>query len=737
MTAQRTGTALAPDRQGRYIAALEEHFESLREEGVFGLPGPGSDSLEGWFLGPKAENADLLRSLISAAIEAHAEDRREFHPEDPEIITPAVKESAAYRQAVEALKTDAEGLLGLLKQSVPFFSMRYQGHMNWDITLPGIVGYFAAMLYNQNNVAVEASPVTTKLEMEVGDDLCRLVGFDAPPPTERATDPVGVVPWGHITCDGSVANLEAFWASRNLKLFPVALKNALEAEPSLAPARELQVRLLDGGQAQLVELDQWTLLNLTADDVLALPQAMSELGVSLETTTAALENHSVQNFGLEEFRARYLGEVPEHPAALAPVTKHYSWPKAASVLGIGASNILDVQVDVDCRMEVDHLHEALERCLKARQPVYMTVAVIGSTEESAVDPLHDILAVRQEMRAKGLDFTVHADAAWGGYIASLIREDDPAEERRLRGQSRFVPTLPMSAYVTKQYESLGECDSVTIDPHKAGYIPYSAGGLCYRNSAMRSLVSFDAPVVFHNVADPTVGIYGIEGSKSGAAPTAVYLSHRVIRPTKSGYGKLLGECLFTAKRLYSQLVTMTDPRFAITCFNLLPAQRADEGPAAVERQLEFIRERIVGRSNEQLLADPEAMALFQELGSDQLIVSYAFNSLDADGHPNPSVEEANRLNSKVFELLSLTIGEQVNDKNLLVTSSEFGPQQYGPAFMESFRRRLGVEGEEETPITFLLSTVMDPWTTETPEGSFLTVIEQALREAVLTVLDQG
>jgi hypothetical protein len=28
------------------------------------------------------------------------------------------------------------------------FSMRYQGHMVWELTLPSILGYFATMLYN-------------------------------------------------------------------------------------------------------------------------------------------------------------------------------------------------------------------------------------------------------------------------------------------------------------------------------------------------------------------------------------------------------------------------------------------------------------------------------------------------------------------------------------------------------------------------------------------------------------
>jgi hypothetical protein len=41
--------------------------------------------------------------------------------------------------------------------------------------------------------------------------------------------------------------------------------------------------------------------------------------------------------------------------------------------------------------------------------------------------------------------------------------------------------------------------------------------LCYRNGAMRDLIAFTASVVYHGGVDPTVGVYGIEGSKPGAA----------------------------------------------------------------------------------------------------------------------------------------------------------------------------------------------------------------------------
>lgn len=48
-----------------------------------------------------------------------------------------------------------------------------------------------AMMYNPNNVATEASPHTTKLEREVGQELARMLGY-------------GTDSWGHITCVSNI-----------------------------------------------------------------------------------------------------------------------------------------------------------------------------------------------------------------------------------------------------------------------------------------------------------------------------------------------------------------------------------------------------------------------------------------------------------------------------------------------------------------------------------------------------
>ena len=50
------------------------------------------------------------------------------------------------------------------------------------------------MLWNSNNVALESSVATSKMESEVGEDFAKLFDYKDG--------------WGHITHDGSMANLE-------------------------------------------------------------------------------------------------------------------------------------------------------------------------------------------------------------------------------------------------------------------------------------------------------------------------------------------------------------------------------------------------------------------------------------------------------------------------------------------------------------------------------------------------
>lgn len=702
--------------------------------------GKGTRSLEAWFLGPRGENGDLLERLVMDAVRDQVYWRRNFHPEDPVHISEEIKLSTEYREGVASLQEGYIGLLAFLKKSVPFFSMRYQGHMNWEVTLPGILGYFAAMLYNPNNVAFEGSSATTLLELLVGDDLCRMLGYQVPT-LDHDVSVDAPRPWGHITCDGTVANIEAMWAARNLKYYPLALRAALRHDARLAQACG-QIKVMPAGATtaiRLVDADNWQALNLPTDEILGLPAAIAsalgmEEGAGAKLTGEAVSPFSLQTLGFQEFCRRFAPDVPA-PIVFVPGTRHYSFPKAAALLGLGASHLRDVAVDVDARMDIDDLRSQLIGCAQERRPVLMSVAVMGSTEESSVDPLSSLLALRNELRQlHHLDFVIHADAAFGGYHASLIREDFemPAPGATLASPVALEQHSSLSTYCTAQYQALAEADSITVDPHKSGYIPYPAGALCYRNSLMRSLVTFAAPVVYHGDAEPTVGIYGVEGSKPGAAVTAVYLSHRVIRPSVSGYGQILGRALYGCKRLYARLLEIGDQRpfFAVP----LPRIPASLPGADEDARLAYLRQHVSRPGGAPTPAGIEVH--LREIGPDLNILAYAFNFRDAADQPNTDLRRCNTFNTAMYRELSMKPLEDVYGHDMIVSTTNLERKTYGDTFFHDYLNRLGLADDGTVhEITVLRSVVMDPWVTATADHrDFIDTLEMALVRAATVAL---
>jgi glutamate/tyrosine decarboxylase-like PLP-dependent enzyme len=691
----------------------ENIFQNLKTD----LHGP--NSLAGWFLGPKAENADLFKKLINQALEKHIKDRESLYEDDPEYVTKEIKESEEYKKTVEVLEQKATALFDQLKSSVPFWSYRWLSHMNWDTTLPGMLGYFGTMLYNPNNVAAEASPVTTLLEMKVGDELSEMLGYNI-------NDNHKPRAWGHITCDGSIANNEAMWAARNLKFYPVSIVQAIEQEEKLALAKNLDITMPNGQKKKLHDLSFWEQLNLGVDEILSIPKKIKDTcNISLEEIADLINKYSIQNLGFDGVKS-FMNDDIKEPVVMSPSHMHYSWPKSAAVLGIGANNVKNIEVDLDARMRIDKLREEIDLSIKEKQPIIMVVAVIGSTEESAIDPLKEIIKLRKEYnKDKNIDFVVHCDAAWGGYFASILKEPKVVkqEENSRKPNEQYTPALVMSKYVTEQYENLQYSDSITIDPHKAGYVPYPAGGLCYRNSAMRNMVTFTAPVVYHGGVDPTVGVYGLEGSKPGAAPAGVYLSHQVIPLDKTGYGKILAKCLFNSKRLYSAFITMAeeDDDFIIVPLQRLPAEKKpDHNEASIKKERELIKEQIVNKTNEEMMNNQDVVKLLPELGSDQTIITYAFNFKNNNGELNTDTDKANEFNLKIFQALSLSPNhDDVSKVPMMITQSQFTVDGYGKDFVDVFKSRLRVSDDNDTPVTFLISTTMNPWLTETSKGHVL------------------
>lgn len=122
-------------------------------------------------------------------------------------ISEDIQKSPAFQKSVDKLSDAVQKAANLLgRTSIPFWSPRYQAHMCTDLSMASTLGYFMTMLYNPNNVAMEASPLTTIAEMEVGEQLCEMFGYNT---DKEDTDTL--TGWGHVTSGGSVANLESMW----------------------------------------------------------------------------------------------------------------------------------------------------------------------------------------------------------------------------------------------------------------------------------------------------------------------------------------------------------------------------------------------------------------------------------------------------------------------------------------------------------------------------------------------
>ena len=53
---------------------------------------------------------------------------------------------------------------------------------------------------------------------------------------------------------------------------------------------------------------------------------------------------------------------------------------------------------------------------------------------------------------QGLNFSIHADAAWGAYFASMLRDPPAGLSKKNVEDEGFVPELSLNEFVIKQME---------------------------------------------------------------------------------------------------------------------------------------------------------------------------------------------------------------------------------------------------------------------------------------------
>lgn len=587
------------------------------------------------FLGPKSENRQFFLDNVESLLEEHIHWRRNYHPLDKAVFTHVDTKDATFQRTQGHTQDILEELTSRLKASAtPWFSTRYLGHMNSDTLMVSNLAEIATLLYNPNNVAYEASVATSQMEHEVGRDLCTLYGYD-----DKS--------WGHITADGTIANYEGLWLARNLKSFPMAVK-------AVAP------ELVEGKS-------DWELLNHSVDEALTL---MDEVKKD-PSLMAKVLSATARGKGMGDFEGK----------VLVPGTRHYSWDKACDILGIGVENLIKVPLDEYYRTDMAALAAILDQCIADQTPVIAVINVVGTTEEGAVDDIAQMVELRAEYAAKGLNFFFHVDAAYGGYGRALFLDEDnrfmelDEVRARLAEDGLAIDGQWPSHNTWAGYRAAAESDCVTIDPHKMGYVPYAAGGVIFRDRRMLGLVSYTAAYVFEGAdadnLDEGLGSVTMEGSKAGMTAAGVWAAHRLLPLNYSGYGQVIGRSWASARRFMQVL-------------------------GEVER-LEVAGRTVVLKP---VVAD-----------ADFNMICMAFNF-----EGNTDLELMNLLNQEMYYNFSYEYGPLYKG-DWITSHTVLDRDVYGESPVP-FLRTLGITAQEwgrVGRVTILRSSVMHPWIAEASE----------------------
>ena len=530
-----------------------------------------------WFLGPKAEHGDFMLNLLTYIYQDYIHWRRNYFPTDPVVISRTRRREHEPWQ--DRVTTRIDTILNNLKADFPFYSPRYIAHMTSEQTIPSILGYFAGMLYNPNNVTDEAAPVTVRLELEVGRIVAEMLGYN---PQQT---------WAHLCSGGTVANLEALWVARMVQFVPLILQEYCQQEQL-----DFQVECANGQQALLRDLGPNECMGLAPNQSILMTRQLARYAVEglgreqqmVIQTLNGFVRSSAYNVKLRGFDA-VTRKLAMRPVIYASSAAHYCLAKVANILGYGEDSVRLIPTTATFRMDIDALQTAL-RAQSQDEYTAAVVGIVGSTEEGAVDPVHQIVEVRSAVaREQNRSFWLHLDAAWGGYLRSLFcgHAFTPQSTQSLDElchlyknaihayslpQSPSPLTLPQPTPeavmwddpdVYKALLAMPEADSMVVDPHKLGYIPYPAGIVAFRNALVTELMTQRAQYISDEpegiqaidtlIEIKAVGPYILEGSKPGAAATACWLAHTTIPLTIHGHGQIMRATVLSAQRLYRYL----------------------------------------------------------------------------------------------------------------------------------------------------------------------------------------
>lgn len=318
--------------------------------------------------------------------------------------------------------------------------------------------------------------------------------------------------------------------------------------------------------------------------------------------------------------AKYQGLGNIQPVAFVSDCAHYSFLKAANLLGMGMKNVVKVKSDGDGRMNPQALEAAIQASKDERKIPFFVAATAGTTVTGVFDPLNAIAQITSKY-----NLWLHVDGSWG---APVLFSD---KHKHLLQGSHLA-------------------DSFTWDAHKLMGIPLICSAILLKQKGtLREVCSSEGTqYIFHEDENSTYDL-GTMSIQCGRKVDALKLWLAWKYHGKNGYAARV-ERLFTLAEYGAKLIRNSEnlellhqPEFLNLCFRYNPGKHSlDE--ETIDRLNLSIRD--------QLMRSGQALVNYSR-DCDRIIIRFILT--------NPDLQEADL--EKFFTAF-------INEGNRLLNSSE-------------------------------------------------------------------
>jgi glutamate/tyrosine decarboxylase-like PLP-dependent enzyme len=250
---------------------------------------------------------------------------------------------------------------------------------------------------------------------------------------------------------------------------------------------------------------------------------------------------------------------------------HYSIEKSLDILGLGRGSLRKIATDENFHILTDELRQQIEGDRKAGLVPCCIVGVAGTTSTGVIDPIAELAGIARENNC-----WFHVDAAYGGPLA-------------------------FSSQHKSKLNGIEYADSVTFDPHKWMFVPFSCGAVLVRDGGHVLRDAFDISPEYLS-EDRGGADVEFDFFRYGQMGTRRFNSLKLWMALKfmgtQGYAKVIERQIRLTEYLASRLDELKDfqclgqVETAVCCFKFLPEAAWWAGGKDQDRLQQRLQQRI-------------------------------------------------------------------------------------------------------------------------------------------------